>query len=247
VVLEGFETVPHVGVDGSGRHQGRRDVRCVQVEPHRRREAVEAGLGAAAGGQRREAGRAPERRHVDQVAPPPLDHARQERTGQHDRSLGVDAHDIAEISRIDGERRPGGVEPCVVHEDVDVAACDAPFPDDAHQEGARIFPALVPTIPDDPAADANRAAKEVSMQWDKPLICGFSDSDPVTAGGDKPFRALRPGARCAGPAARHGRARPSLLPGRCRAAARPDRVRRHRSLTRSAWSRSGSADPDGCP
>lgn len=33
------------------------------------------------------------------------------------------------------------------------------------------------------------------MQWDKPLICGFSDSDPVTAGGDKPFRALVPGAQ----------------------------------------------------
>ena len=76
----------------------------------------------------------------------------------------------------------------------EVAAYDAPFPDDSFKAGARIFPALVPTSPDDPAADANRAAWEVFMNWEKPLICCFSDSDPVTAGGDKPFRSLVPGA-----------------------------------------------------
>lgn len=76
----------------------------------------------------------------------------------------------------------------------EVAAYDAPFPDDAFKAGARIFPALVPTTPDDPAADANRAAWEVFRNWAKPLICCFSDSDPVTAGGDKPFRSLVPGA-----------------------------------------------------
>lgn len=78
--------------------------------------------------------------------------------------------------------------------DREVAAYDAPFPDDTYKEGARIFPSLVPTSPDDPAAEANRAAWQVFMQWDKPLICCFSDSDPVTAGGDKPFLKLVPGA-----------------------------------------------------
>jgi haloalkane dehalogenase len=77
----------------------------------------------------------------------------------------------------------------------EVAAYDAPFPDDSYKAGARIFPSLVPTSPDDPAAPANRAAWEVFTAWDKPLICCFSDSDPVTAGGDKPFRALVPGAQ----------------------------------------------------
>ena len=73
-------------------------------------------------------------------------------------------------------------------------AYDAPFPDDTYKAGARIFPSLVPTSPDDPATAANRAAWEVLSTWDKPLICCFSDSDPVTAGGDKPFIERVPGA-----------------------------------------------------
>jgi haloalkane dehalogenase len=77
----------------------------------------------------------------------------------------------------------------------EVAAYDAPFPDDTYKAGARIFPSLVPTSPDDPAAPANRAAWRVFEQWHKPLICCFSDSDPVTAGGDAPFLARVPGAQ----------------------------------------------------
>ncbi len=76
----------------------------------------------------------------------------------------------------------------------EVAAYDAPFPDDTYKAGARIFPALVPTSPDDPAAADNRAAWEVLRHWEQPLICCFSDRDAVTAGGDKPFRTLVPGA-----------------------------------------------------
>lgn len=75
-----------------------------------------------------------------------------------------------------------------------VAAYDAPFPDDGYKAGARIFPALVPTSADDPAAPANRAAWEVFDQWDKPFITCFSDGDPVTAGGAAPFRRRVPGA-----------------------------------------------------
>ena len=77
----------------------------------------------------------------------------------------------------------------------EVAAYDAPFPDDTYKAGARIFPSLVPTRRDDPASAANQAAWEVFRRWDKPLICCFSDSDPVTAGGDRPFRAVVPGAQ----------------------------------------------------
>lgn len=76
----------------------------------------------------------------------------------------------------------------------ELAAYDAPFPDDSYKAGARIFPSLVPTQPGDPAAEANKAAWKVFMQWEKPFITCFSDNDPVTAGGDKPFLKLVPGA-----------------------------------------------------
>ena len=76
----------------------------------------------------------------------------------------------------------------------EVAAYDAPFPDDSYKEGARIFPSLVPTRPDDPAVPANLTAWEVFKRWDKPFITCFSDGDPITRGGDKPFRSLVPGA-----------------------------------------------------
>jgi haloalkane dehalogenase len=79
--------------------------------------------------------------------------------------------------------------------DDEVAAYDAPFPDETFKEGARIFPSLVPTSADDPAAPANLAAWEVFKQWDKPFVCCFSDDDPVTTGGDKPFLKLVPGAQ----------------------------------------------------
>jgi haloalkane dehalogenase len=78
-------------------------------------------------------------------------------------------------------------------DDATVAAYDAPFPDDSYKEGARQFPLLVPTAPDDPAAPANREAWEVLQKFDKPFLCAFSDQDPVTAGGDRGFQQAVPG------------------------------------------------------
>lgn len=75
------------------------------------------------------------------------------------------------------------------------AAYRAPFPDDSFKAGARQFPLLVPATPDDPAADANRQAWHALMKWDKPVLMCFSDSDPITAGADKPFFKLVPGTR----------------------------------------------------
>ena len=76
-----------------------------------------------------------------------------------------------------------------------VAAYNGPFPDDAYKAGARAFPALVPISPDDPAAPANRQAWEVLDRWEKPFLCAFSDSDPITRGADKAFQARVPGTK----------------------------------------------------
>jgi haloalkane dehalogenase len=75
-----------------------------------------------------------------------------------------------------------------------VAAYDAPFPDESYKEGARIFPLLVPTSPEDPAAPANRAAWEVLSAWTRPFLTAFSDGDPITQGADATFQARVPGA-----------------------------------------------------
>jgi haloalkane dehalogenase len=76
-----------------------------------------------------------------------------------------------------------------------IAAYDAPFPDDTYKEGARQFPVLVPTGPDDPASAANREAWTVFDAWTKPFLTTFSDSDPVTRGGEGVFQKRVPGAK----------------------------------------------------
>jgi haloalkane dehalogenase len=74
-----------------------------------------------------------------------------------------------------------------------VAAYDAPFPDESYKEGARQFPLLVPTSPDDPASEPNRRAWEQLKRWTKPFLTAFSDRDPITGGADKVLRADIPG------------------------------------------------------
>jgi haloalkane dehalogenase len=76
-----------------------------------------------------------------------------------------------------------------------VDAYDAPFPDDTYKAGARQFPMLVPSSPDDPAAGANRKAWEVLQAWDKPFLTAFGDSDPITRGADRVLQELIPGAK----------------------------------------------------
>lgn len=75
-----------------------------------------------------------------------------------------------------------------------MAAYEAPFPNGKYMAGPLAMPLLVPISPDNPATEANRAAWEVLKQWDKPFLTAFSDGDPITAGGEKVFRKLVPGA-----------------------------------------------------
>jgi haloalkane dehalogenase len=76
-----------------------------------------------------------------------------------------------------------------------IAAYDAPYPDDSYKAGARKFPLLVPTRPDDPASDTNRRAWETLRKWDKPFLCAFSDGDPITRGADRRFQEMVPGTK----------------------------------------------------
>jgi haloalkane dehalogenase len=56
------------------------------------------------------------------------------------------------------------------------------------------MPTLVPTRPDDPATTANRAAWAVLENRDIPLLCAFSDGDPITAAMAPVLAARMPGA-----------------------------------------------------
>lgn len=76
-----------------------------------------------------------------------------------------------------------------------VAAYDAPFPSARYKAGARAFPALVPTTPNDPASEANRAAWDVFKRWEKPFLTTFSNRDPITRGGQIPWQENVPGAQ----------------------------------------------------
>ena len=74
-------------------------------------------------------------------------------------------------------------------------AYEAPFPDDTFKAGARILPSLVPISTDDPEHENNKNAIELFKQWEKPFLTAFSDSDPITRGGDKFWQTYIPGAR----------------------------------------------------
>ncbi len=73
------------------------------------------------------------------------------------------------------------------------AAYDAPFPEERAKAGARAMPGLVPTRPDDPASEANRAAWQVLSASELPFLLAFSDGDPITAAMAPILRKLIPG------------------------------------------------------
>ena len=78
--------------------------------------------------------------------------------------------------------------------EAEVAAYNAPYPDDRYKEGARQFPMLVPSTPEDPEAQPNREAWAVLRQLEIPVLTAFGADDKVMAGVDKVFQKLMPGA-----------------------------------------------------
>lgn len=77
----------------------------------------------------------------------------------------------------------------------DIAAYDAPFPDETYKEGARQFPVLVPITPEHASVAENKAAWTVLETFDKPFLTAFSDGDAVTRGGEAIFKDRVPGAK----------------------------------------------------
>jgi haloalkane dehalogenase len=75
------------------------------------------------------------------------------------------------------------------------AAYDAPFPDETYKAGPRAMPGLVPTRPDDPATEANRAAWERLTHSETPFLVAFSDGDPITGAMGPILQRSMPGAR----------------------------------------------------
>jgi haloalkane dehalogenase len=75
------------------------------------------------------------------------------------------------------------------------AAYDAPFPEESFKQGARRFPALVPITPQHGSVAENKAAWMVLEKFSKPFLTAFSDSDPVTKGGEMIFQNRVPGAK----------------------------------------------------
>lgn len=76
-----------------------------------------------------------------------------------------------------------------------IAAYDAPFPSDAYKAGARAFPRLVPTEPDDPAVPANREAWAALGRWEKPFLTAFGKKDPILGWADRILQKHIPGAQ----------------------------------------------------
>ena len=77
----------------------------------------------------------------------------------------------------------------------EIAAYDAPFPDETYKEGARQFPMLVPVTPEHASVAENLAAWKVLEAFNKPVITAFSDGDAITRGGEATFQSRIPGAK----------------------------------------------------
>ncbi|MDQ6606833.1 MAG: haloalkane dehalogenase [Actinomycetota bacterium] len=60
-----------------------------------------------------------------------------------------------------------------------VAAYDAPYPSAASKAGARAFPLLIPTAPDQPGAEAGQRVLDTLREDARPKLILWADSDPV--------------------------------------------------------------------
>ncbi|MEE4154013.1 MAG: haloalkane dehalogenase [Erythrobacter sp.] len=71
--------------------------------------------------------------------------------------------------------------------DAEIAAYDAPFPDEPSKAGARAFPSLVPVEEGMDGIAQNKRAWEGLAAFDKPFLTLFGEDDPVTGGLAEPL------------------------------------------------------------
>ena len=62
-------------------------------------------------------------------------------------------------------------------DEAEIAAYNAPFPDESFKAGPRVFPTLVPITNEHPQVQENIEAWEVLKKFDKPTIAIFGEYD----------------------------------------------------------------------
>ena len=80
-------------------------------------------------------------------------------------------------------------------DEAEMAAYNAPFPDETYKQGVRQFPNIVPSSPMSPSRKFNEEAWEKLKMWNKPFLCAFSDKDPIFAGVENSFLKYIPGCK----------------------------------------------------
>jgi len=86
------------------------------------------------------------------------------------------------VRRVDLELRPGQLVNLTCGNTLPpevVAGYDAPHPVPESRVGVVMFPELVPTSPDHPAAAAMLKVREGIKRWDRPALVLFGDGDPI--------------------------------------------------------------------
>ena len=69
--------------------------------------------------------------------------------------------------------------------EAEIAAYDAPFPDEPSKAAARAFPSLVPVEDGMASVAENKAAWPSLAGFDKPFLTLFGEEDPITMGAEK--------------------------------------------------------------